>query len=95
MPAPDLVTLDGNALDGNALAGRLAVLGSLDVTSATVRCAGCGRTGAGAQMRAYVSGMGAVGRCPGCDAVLVVVVEHPSGTRVAMPGVAWIGDLEP
>lgn len=85
MPARDPV-----ALDGNVLAGRFGLLGSLDITTAVLRCAGCGRTDVVAAARVYVSGMGAVARCAGCDAVLVVCVERPGGTLVAMPGTVWL-----
>jgi len=77
-------------VDGNALAGPLLFLTTTDATTTVMRCVTCGRTDVMAHARVYATGVGAVARCPGCDAVLVVVVEHPAGTRVAMPGTAWM-----
>jgi hypothetical protein len=83
-------THDPAALDGNALAGQLAFLGSPDVTSLFLRCSTCGRTDVVAGVRAYVTAVGSVARCVACDAVLVVAVERPGGTLVAMPGASWV-----
>jgi ribosomal protein S27E len=58
-------------LDGNAAAGLLSELFTPEATTAEVRCAGCGRTGAVGAAEVYADAPGMVLRCPGCDAVLM------------------------
>jgi hypothetical protein len=77
-------------LDGNVLAGPLLFLTTADATTTVMRCATCGLTDVMARTRVYATAIGIVARCAGCDAVLVVVVELPEGSRVAMPGAAWV-----
>ncbi|CAM3825576.1 DUF6510 family protein [Isoptericola cucumis] len=77
-------------LDGNAVAGLLGEAFAFETTLALVRCATCGRTDVVARARAHVSAMGAIVRCDGCDAVLLVVVERPDGTLVSTRGAAWL-----
>lgn len=70
-------------VDGNAIAGPLAEFFSFDVTTAIVRCRGCGDTAELARAMVYQSGAGTVVRCGNCGQVLATLVE--SGDR------AWIG----
>jgi Family of unknown function (DUF6510) len=63
-------------LDGNALAGVLGELFQHDLTIARGTCAACGLTGPLAETRVYAQAPGAVVRCPGCSAVLFVVVKE-------------------
>lgn len=63
-------------LDGNALAGVLGELFQHDLTIARGTCAGCGLAGPLAETRVYAHAPGAVVRCPGCSAVLFVVVKE-------------------
>jgi len=81
--------MDPAPLDGNSLAGPLAGLFATDVTLVTGRCAHCGDVSVLATCVVYRHPMGAVARCRACTAVLLVVVEHPAGTRVGLPGLAW------
>jgi predicted enzyme related to lactoylglutathione lyase len=74
-------------LDGNAAAGELSELFALDPTTATATCAGCGTTGAMAQVLVYPAGMGTVLRCPSCDAVLARVARFGGEVRIEMRGV--------
>lgn len=69
-------------LDGNALAGPLGELFAVDVTAAIGRCASCGLTGPVASLRVYGPDPGLVGRCPGCDEVVLRLVRGP--------GTAWL-----
>ncbi|MEV0161248.1 DUF6510 family protein [Nonomuraea fuscirosea] len=69
-------------LDGNALAGPLGEIFAVDVTSATGRCAHCGLTGPVASLLVYGPDPGLVGRCPGCEEVVLRVVRGP--------GAAWL-----
>ena len=62
-------------LDGNALAGIFSELFQHELTSARGTCGDCGRVGALAETRVYAQAPGAVVRCPGCEAVLLVIVK--------------------
>lgn len=81
----DHLDADSDFLDGNAAAGPLRELFAIDLTAATGRCAGCGRTGALGGVRLYSRAPGLVLRCPGCDAVLVRLVQDPGP-----PARAWL-----
>lgn len=59
-------------IDGNGIAGLLAELGAADLTSAVRTCHGCGDASPLAAHRAY-RGAAMVLRCPGCDAVAMVL----------------------
>ncbi|MFG1697613.1 DUF6510 family protein [Nonomuraea sp. NPDC049309] len=69
-------------LDGNALAGPLGEIFAVDVVSATGRCTSCGLEGPIASLRVYGPDPGLVGRCPGCDEVVLRLVRGP--------GTAWL-----
>ncbi|HUK70945.1 MAG TPA: DUF6510 family protein [Streptosporangiaceae bacterium] len=73
-------------LDGNALAGPLSEIFAVDLTVAAGRCANCGRTGPVAALHVYVRAPGLVGRCPGCDAVMLRLVRAPAGVGRASNG---------
>ena len=74
-------------LDGNAAAGELSEIFTLEATSATATCDGCGATGAVAEAHVYEAGMGTVLRCPDCDAVLLRLVHARGEIRMEMRGV--------
>lgn len=71
-----------DALDGNAIAGDLHAAYGHDMTSASGACKDCHAISAFAELRVYVSGPGTVARCPGCEAVVVVLVRG----AVHLPG---------
>ena len=73
-------------LDGNAAAGELCSVFGSDLTTAVATCAECGLTGPVAAVRVY-SGPGTVLRCPGCDAVLLRVVNVRGEVALEMRGV--------
>jgi hypothetical protein len=77
-------------LDGNAAAGALRELFAVDLTAATARCNGCGRTGVFAESRLYVDAPGLVARCPGCDGVLLRVVTTPNDTYLDLRGLTYL-----
>jgi NAD-dependent SIR2 family protein deacetylase len=77
-------------LDGNAAAGDLSEVFTLEATSATATCAGCGATGAVAQALVYETGIGTVLRCPDCDAVLLRLVHARGEIRMEMRGVRML-----
>jgi hypothetical protein len=71
--------MDSLRLDGNAVAGVLDEVFATEVTIAVGTCDGCGAANPIGAVHVYRSA-GTVLRCPGCDAVLMRVVE--AGTRV-------------
>ena len=74
--------------DGNILAGPLSEVFTVEATIAVARCADCGRTSALGSLRVYGPEPGMVGRCPGCDAVLVRVVRTTHDVWLDLSGVA-------
>jgi len=66
------------AYDGNALAGPLSEVFAVEVTTAVGRCRGCGRSSQLATLRVYGLEPGLVGRCPGCEEVLIRLARTPT-----------------
>ncbi|MFI6318851.1 DUF6510 family protein [Nonomuraea sp. NPDC050556] len=73
-------------LDGNALAGPLGEIFAVDVTAAVGRCAGCGLAGPLAALKVYGPAPGFVGRCPGCDEVVLRLVRGPEEVWLDLRG---------
>ncbi len=71
-------------LDGNALGGTLWTVFGHEMTAARGTCAACGAENPVGALIAYVGGPGDVLACPGCEAVLLVVVHRPDGLRVTV-----------
>jgi hypothetical protein len=84
-----------SGLDGNALAGVLLEALGADVSGSGSCCAACGATAPVGGQRAWLSAAGAVLRCHGCDAVLLVVVRVRGGYRVSFDRLAWLGSASP
>jgi hypothetical protein len=63
-----------DALDGNAIAGDLYSAFGREMTAVTGTCGGCGAMSAVAELRVYGRAPGIVVRCPGCNAVVLVLV---------------------
>ncbi len=78
-------------LDGNAIAGDLLATFGTDMTAATGRCTTCRATMAVAELRVYNRAPGTVVRCPGCDAVVMVLVSVRGVTQVHLPGLTLVG----
>jgi Family of unknown function (DUF6510) len=72
--------------DGNALAGPLRELFTTDLTTATIRCVNCTRTGAVATLRVYTHAPGFVARCPGCEEVVLRMTRAPDGAWLDLRG---------
>ncbi|GAA0380284.1 hypothetical protein Acor_01820 [Acrocarpospora corrugata] len=73
-------------LDGNALAGPLGELFAVDLTVAVGTCAGCGNSGPVAGLRVYGPAPGLVGRCAGCEEVMVRLVRTPDAVWLDLRG---------
>jgi hypothetical protein len=78
-----------DALDGNAIAGDLFAVFGHEMTTVVGTCRGCGAHSAIAELRVYLSGPGAVARCPGCASVAIVLAQGTArfaGYTLAGPG---------
>jgi len=73
-------------LDGNAAAGRLQEIFVLEITTAQIQCNACSFSGAVGSLRLYAGPMGAVLRCPHCEAILMRARHTPYGRRLGMTG---------
>jgi hypothetical protein len=73
-------------LDGNALGGVLADVFGRDVTGGEAGCRACGAHNPVGALMAYNRAPGSVLSCPGCGAVLLVVVQRPGGFRMTFDG---------
>ena len=73
-------------VDGNELAGPLSEIFATDVTGAIGRCAHCGRVGPVAELRVYTQAPGWVGRCPGCEEVVLRFVRGPEDAWLDLRG---------
>ena len=77
-------------LDGNMLAGPLREVFTVDVTTARAECVGCGQVSALGQVMVYADGPGSVGRCPGCDSVVVRLVRGADRAWLDLRGVVCL-----
>jgi hypothetical protein len=74
--------------DGNALAGPLSEVFAVEVTTAVGRCRGCGTSSRLATLRVYGLEPGLVGRCPGCEEVLVRIARTPNDLWLDLSGIS-------
>ena len=84
-PGDELDADDGH-LDGNAAGGLLRELFAVDVTAAVATCASCGTVGPVGALLAYGHRMGAVLRCPRCQASVLRVTRTPGGHWLDLTG---------
>lgn len=77
-------------LDGNVLAGPLRDVFAVDLTTATGRCASCGRTGPVAALRVYANAPGVVARCPTCEEVMLRLVRTPTSAWLDLRGSTYL-----
>ncbi|BCJ37342.1 hypothetical protein Athai_48450 [Actinocatenispora thailandica] len=75
-------------LDGNAIAGTLRAVFGTEMTTAVGICGHCGASNPLGALDVYLAGPGTVARCPGCEAVLLVLVEVRGVTCVDALGFA-------
>jgi Family of unknown function (DUF6510) len=64
-----------HALDGNAIAGDLFAAFGHEMTAVVGTCTSCGTPSPIAELRVYISGPGAVARCPDCASVAIVLAR--------------------
>ena len=77
-------------LDGNVMAGALREVFAVDVTTARGECSSCGQLNVVGQVAVYADGPGTVGRCPGCDAVVLRLVRGPGRAWLDLRGVVCL-----
>ncbi|MFL6045593.1 MAG: DUF6510 family protein [Propionibacteriaceae bacterium] len=74
--------------DGNTMAGPLSDVFAVEVTTAVGRCRGCGTSSQLATFRVYGPEPGFVGRCPGCENVLMRLVRTSDALWIDLSGVS-------
>ena len=79
-------------LDGNAIAGLLYETFGAEMTTAVGVCARCRARALAGELRVYLRGPGAVGRCRNCNAILIVISQIRGVACVDLEGFA---SLEP
>ncbi len=77
-------------LDGNAVAGLLAEVFAVEPTVSWTNCASCGASNQIGALLAYVHGMGAVLRCPGCNQALLRLGRAPGRVWLDLRGMRWL-----
>lgn len=82
--------IEDRYVDGNSLGGLLYDLFGRDMTADVGECAGCGATNPIGATHVYGDSPGHVVRCPGCEGVLMVVVETLRTRRVSFELLRWV-----
>ena len=77
-------------LDGNAAAGVLQEIFGAEMTASTTECVHCGHEGQVGTLLAFTQGPGLVLRCPGCEGVMLRIVETPNAYLVDARGAAYL-----
>jgi DNA-directed RNA polymerase subunit RPC12/RpoP len=80
-----------DALDGNAIAGTLLTVFGTEMTTATGKCASCGRQSMVGEFGVYLRAPGEIVRCRHCGSVVMVFVEAHGVTCVDLRGLAELG----
>ncbi len=77
-------------VDGNAVAGLLQTIFGVEMTTSPTECANCGRAGEMGELLAFTRGPGIVLRCPGCESILLRIVETPDAVYLDARGAAYL-----
>ncbi len=77
-------------LDGNAAAGILNEIFALEMTSNSIECAHCGREGEMGSLLAFTQAPGVVLRCPGCENIILRIVQSPEAIYLDLRGAVFI-----
>jgi hypothetical protein len=77
-------------VDGNSLAGPLSEIFSVDLTTASARCLGCGDVSALASAMVYGEPDSLVVRCSQCEDVLMVLIQEPDRMCIELRGMSWL-----
>jgi Family of unknown function (DUF6510) len=82
-------------LDGNAVAGLLSEVFALEMTACPCRCAHCGAEGPIGALLAFTHAPGVVLRCPGCEQVVLRLVETDDALHLDARGAACLRLIRP
>jgi hypothetical protein len=77
-------------LDGNAAGGLLNEVFPFDMTAAEATCGRCGAVRPIGALILYGHGMGAILRCPGCDAALTRITHLRGCYRLDLSGMSCL-----
>ena len=77
-------------LDGNALASVLQEIFSLEMTASRTTCTHCGFEGEVGDLLAFICSPGLVLRCPGCEAVILRIVQTPAAVYLDARGAGFL-----
>lgn len=77
-------------LDGNAAAGILNEIFALEMTNNSIECAHCGREGEMGTLLAFTQAPGVVLRCPGCENIIMRIVQSPEAIYLDVRGAVYI-----
>jgi hypothetical protein len=75
-------------VDGNALAGPLSELFSVDMTTASARCAGCGDISPLAMAMVYPKPKAFIVRCHVCDTILLTLIQSRDNSWIDLEGLS-------
>jgi hypothetical protein len=77
-------------VDGNAVAGLLREIFVHEMSSARVRCEGCGAIEPLGEEHVYMNAPGVVVRCCHCDGVLLVITQPGGSFRIGFQHIDWL-----
>lgn len=81
---------DDLMVDGNAVAGLLDEVFGQDVTASPCQCAQCGEVGPVATLLAFTQAPGVVLRCPGCEQVVLRMVQTQEVIYLDARGASYV-----
>jgi Zn finger protein HypA/HybF involved in hydrogenase expression len=81
--------MDELRLDGNSAAGLLQEVFPFEMTTARLRCQGCGAIGPLGALMNYV-GAGQVLRCPHCESVVLRIVHSDGRYWLDLRGAGYL-----
>ncbi|HZV52897.1 MAG TPA: DUF6510 family protein [Candidatus Dormibacteraeota bacterium] len=82
-------------LDGNAIGGLLGTIFTVEMTSASSTCGGCGAVHPIARLDVYVNAPGVVVRCPACGRVLMRIVRGRGRVWLDLAGMRCLQIADP
>jgi hypothetical protein len=77
-------------LDGNAVAGILGEIFVQDMTTASIKCGGCGEVELLGAEHVYMRAPGTVMRCCHCEGVLLVIMERDDRFVLGFQQTMWL-----
>ena|SRR5437868_12972536 len=77
-------------LDGNAAAGVLHEIFALEMTASPTQCAQCGENAELGALLAFTQSPGIILRCPGCEAVILRIVQTPDAIYLDARGAVYL-----